>query len=309
MSLALTRPKGLTWTVLRLHRVALWLWLAYVVITAGMLLWLWGPGTDGLVPSGHCVTGCTAEGPTAATYHEALSVIDATVTGMPFLVALFAGGVLIGRELERGTAQLAWTQSLSPARWLLTKLTVPALLLTLGTALLVTLRHAVAARGPGLSENQWYAGAYDALGPTAVAMPLLALACGALAALLQRKLVPAAALGAVLTLTLAFCVQLLHPHLWSTKTVYGSLAHGYRGYRGEGVSEGAVTSTGAHIPDPICVDDKQCLTDHDVTGYYSTFHPAAHFWPLQLTETAVLLALTAAVTYATFHLLHRRTAP
>ncbi|MFI7383565.1 ABC transporter permease [Streptomyces sp. NPDC049813] len=312
MSLALTRPKGLTWTVLRLHRVALWLWTAYVALTAGTLLWLWGPGTDGLDLSGRCatgsVTGCVSEGATAATYYKALSVVDAGMSGVPLLVAVFTGGVLIGRELERGTAQLAWTQSVSPAHWLRTKLTVPALLLTVGMALLVTLRHAVAARARGLSENEWFSGAYDILGPTAVALPLLALACGALAALLQRKLLPAAALGAVLTLTLALCVQFLHPHLWPTRTVVGTLAQGYRGYTGESVSEGAVTSTGAHIADPICIDDKQCLAAHDVTGYYSTFHPTNHFWPLQLMETTVVLALAAAVTYATFRILRHRTA-
>ncbi|MFJ9034989.1 ABC transporter permease [Streptomyces sp. NPDC102406] len=306
MSIAFARPTGLTWTVLRLHRVALWLWVGYVTVAAGMLLWLWGPGTDGLRTSAHCVTGCTAEGPTASTYRQALALVDMTLGTAPLAVAVFAGGVLIGRELERGTARLAWTQSVSPARWLAAKLAVPALFLTVGTGLLVVLRHAVAARTHGLNENEWFSGGYNLLGPTAVALPLLGLACGALAALLQRKILPSAVFAAVLTLLLALCVSVLHPHLWATRTVIGSTTQGYRGYAGESVSEGAVTSTGAHISDPICVDDKRCLTDHDVVGYYSTFHPASHFWPLQLVETGVLLALIALVTLLAFRLLKKR---
>ncbi|NEB80764.1 ABC transporter permease [Streptomyces sp. SID14478] len=306
MSTALARPTGLTWTVLRLHRLALWLWIAYVAVAAGLLLWLWGPGTNGLPVAERCLSGAVSGCSTTGAYSRALNYLDASLTAVPLAAAVFAGGVLVGRELERGTAQLAWTQSVTPARWLAAKLAVPALLLTVGTGLLVVLRHAVAARARGMSENTWWSGAYDVLGPTAVVLPLAGLACGAVAALLQRKLLPAAVLGALLTLLLATCATLLHPHLWATRTVVGSLAQGYRGYTGEGVDEGAVTSTGAHISDPICVGHKACLADHDVVGFYSTYHPASHFWPLQLMETGVLLLLTAAMTYLAFRILQRR---
>lgn len=39
-------PRGLVRTVLRLHRTALWIWLAFVAFTTGLLLWLTGPGAD-----------------------------------------------------------------------------------------------------------------------------------------------------------------------------------------------------------------------------------------------------------------------
>jgi hypothetical protein len=36
-------------------------------------------------------------------------------------------------------------------------------------------------------------------------------------------------------------------------------------------------------------------------------HPASHFWPLQLVETGIVLAVAALATAAAFALLRRRT--
>ncbi|MEU6392924.1 hypothetical protein [Streptomyces sp. NPDC046939] len=313
MSLALPRPRGLTWTVLRLHQVALWLWAGYVVVAAGVLLWLWGPGTSGLSYNGHCkadrVTACVPGGQTADTYRTALAAVDASLSYLPLLVAVFTGGVLLGRELERGTAQLVWTQSVTPARWLTTKLAVPALFLTAGTGLLLALRRAVAAAAPALSDNQWWTGgSFELLGTTVVALPLLGLACGALGAVLQRRAGAAAVFSGVLLLLLSLCAGLARPYLWPTVTRSGSVAQGYPGFTGEVVDEGALTGSGAHIADPLCVDDRACLTEHDITGYYTEGHPPAHFWPLQLIETALLLALAALATALTYRILKRRVA-
>ncbi|MFI0241902.1 hypothetical protein [Streptomyces sp. NPDC016845] len=312
MSLALPRTRGLTWTVLRLHRIALWLWIGYVAVAAGVLLWLWGPGTNGLGLKGACrggpVVDCVAHGQTRDTYHRALEAVDLSLSFLPLAVAVFAGGVLVGRELERGTAQLAWTQSVSPGRWLATRLTVPALLVTVGTGLLVALRHAVASRASGLDDNQWYVGAFHVLGPTAVALPLAALACGALGALLVRRALPGAFLGLVLTSFLSAAVSLAHPRLWPTVTRVGSVEQGYTGFSGEIVEQGAVTRSGAHLADPLCITDQACLTGRNVTGFYTEFHPPSHFWPLQLTETALLLALTALAVTLTHRTLRRRVA-
>lgn len=313
MSLALPRPRGLTWTVLRLHRIALWLWAGYVVVAAGVLLWLWGPGTNGLSVNEPCGSGdaefCAPIGPTAEMYKSALALVDVSLSTLPLVIAVFAGGVLFGRELERGTAQLAWTQSVTPFRWLVAKLAVPALFLTAGTATLLALRRAVAAAEPGLSDNQWWTGPpYNLLGTTVIAFPLLGLACGALGAVLQRKAGAAAAFSGVLLILLAFCADMLRPHLWPTRTVTGGVHEGYLSFRGEVTGDGAITGSGAHVGDPLCVGDTACLSDHDITGFYTEGHPPSHFWPLQLTETALLLALTAVTVALTYRILKRRVA-
>ncbi|NUS28437.1 MAG: ABC transporter permease, partial [Streptomyces sp.] len=48
--------------------------------------------------------------------------------------------------------------------------------------------------------------------------------------------------------------------------------------------------------------------DHHAVAYYAEYHPASHFWPLQLIETGILLAVAAAATIAAFLMLRRRTA-
>ncbi|MEV5607776.1 hypothetical protein [Streptomyces sp. NPDC052225] len=309
-SLTLTRPTGLNWTVLRLHRGALTLWGAYVAVAAGLLLWAWGPGTAGLGITGRCslavANACTAKGSTAEAYHYVLNAVGLSLSFLPLAVAVFAGGALIGRELESGTAHLAWTQSVPPLRWLAVKLAVPALALTAGTGLLVVLRRAVAAQAPGLPGNRWFTGSFELFGPAAVVLPLLGLACGALGALLQRRVLAGAGFGFVLTLLLTLAVGYLRPYLWPMKTVVGSLDEGYPAFVGEQWKEDAVTASGAHVADPMCVDDRACLAEHHITGYYREGHPPSHFWPLQLIETGILLGLTGVVTLIAFRVLRRR---
>ncbi|MYW67818.1 ABC transporter permease [Streptomyces sp. SID8379] len=310
--MGLSPRSGLTWTVLRLHRGALRLWVASVVVLTGVLLWAWGPGTSGLDITGHCggitANGCAATGPTVDTYHYALLSADFCLTLLPLAVAVFAGGVLIGRELETGTAQLAWTQSVSPLRWLTAKLALPALALVVGTGLLVVLRRQVAAAAPGYGDNQWFSRNFEVLGPVAVALPLLGLACGALAALLQRRLLAGAGLGLTLTVLLTLVVGMLRPSLWPTHTATSTVAQGYPAFEGEVTGEGAITASGAHIADPMCVDDQACIATHHITGYYVEGHPTSHFWPLQLAETGVLLALSALIVFVTYRVLRKRVA-
>ncbi|MGY0492750.1 ABC transporter permease [Streptomyces sp. WG-D5] len=306
-------PSGLTRLVLRLHRIAAWLWIAFVVVTAALLLWLWGPGTAGLHVVGQCdpavANSCMAKGSTADAYQDILSITDRLITLVPVAAAVYAGGVLLGRELSRGTAQLAWTQSVTPARWLAAKLAVPAAFLVAGTTVLVLLRRLVAAADPGLSDNRWHASTqlYNALGPTAVAMPLLGLAIGAVVALLTRRTLPASVYSLVGTAVVIGALDVLRDRLWPTVTVTGGLREGYPSFAGDMTSQGALTSSGARVSDPICVDDRGCLAAHDIAGFYREGHPPSHFWPLQLMETGVALVLIAAVTATAFWLLRRRT--
>jgi len=74
------------------------------------------------------------------------------------------------------------------------------------------------------------------------------------------------------------------------------------------VESGALTSGGARITQPFCLPDTRCGAEHHVVAAYRDYHPASHFWPLQLVETGIVLALAAAAVLAAFRLLRRRTA-
>ncbi len=310
--------RGLVRTVLRLHRWALWFWVLFLVVTGGALLWAYGPGAhaawqeyraadcarDGFLPA------CGTNGPGYQYFSTVVDSASALLYSVPLLTAAWAGSALIGRELENGTTALVWTQSVSPARWLAAKLAVPAALLVAGTAVLSLLHRTVWSADRELWHDmggEWHSGSiYTANGTLLTAYVLLGLAVGVLAGLVVRNALPALAAAAIGFAVLLNVLDSLRTHLWPVKTLTGK--DGYPDYIGMVVGDGALTSTGARIPDPVCVDDAACLARHDIVGYYRDYHPSSHFWPLQLVETGIVLALAAALTFAAFALLRRRTA-
>ncbi|WP_432197009.1 ABC transporter permease [Streptomyces sp. bgisy027] len=311
-------PRGLLWTMLRVHRWALWFWVLLVAFGAGALLWAYGPGADAAwaefrrlgCDSAQPVLVCDYTGPAYKRY-DTFNSLGAGVLGLaPFLAAAWAGGALIGRELENGTAQLAWTQSVTPARWLAAKLAVPAALLATGT-LALTLLHRLMWSTDGqlrlaMGSRDWYQSTtFEANGTLATAYVLLGLAVGVLAGLLQRRALPALGTAVVGMVLVSSLLGTLRPYLWPVETL--TAEDGYPEYIGMVLGDGALTSTGARVSDPLCIDDAKCLADHDIVGFYRDYHPASHFWPLQLVETGIVLAVTALVVLIAFRLLKRRT--
>ncbi|WP_030673394.1 hypothetical protein [Streptomyces cellulosae] len=107
-----------------------------------------------------------------------------------FLVAAWAGASLVGRELEQSTVRPAWTQGVSPRRWLTAKLAVPAVPVTLGTGLLVLLHHLRWSAGDGRigTAKDWYSGETSfANGKVPVVLTLPGPAAGALLGLLTGR--------------------------------------------------------------------------------------------------------------------------
>ncbi|GAA2269739.1 hypothetical protein GCM10010145_00010 [Streptomyces ruber] len=315
-----TAFRGLVRTTLRLHRSALWFWVLLLVVAAGALLWMYGPGGDAMWHL-YQPESCTAPGVDSCHFQPGSAInrydtVSALATGLlslaPLLTAAWAGAALIGRELENGTAALAWTQSVSPARWLAAKLAVPAALLVTGTVALTLLHRTVWSANGTLWQSvgrQWHQeNVYIANGTLLTAYALLALAVGALAGLLARRALPALVTALVSLFAALYVLGDLRPHLWPVKTLTGT--DGYPPYRDTDMvlGDGALTSTGARVEDPLCVDDAACLARHDIVGFYRDYHPASHFWPLQLVETGIVLAVAAALTVAAFALLRRRTA-
>ncbi|MGN9763143.1 ABC transporter permease [Streptomyces sp. SD31] len=313
-------PRGLLWAMLRLHRSALWFWVMLVAVGAGAMLWAYGPGADAAWAE-YGRAGCDAATPGGLAcdmgrgadynrYDAAIGLGSGILALAPFLTAAWAGAALIGRELESGTAQLGWTQSVSPARWLAAKLAVPAALLVSGT-LVLTLVHRMVFSADGAlrlaaDSRVWYEGTtFEANGTLATAYALLGLAVGVLAGLLQRRALPALGTAVVGLALLTTVLGTLRPYLWPVETLTDKDV--YPEYIGMVVGDGALTSTGARVPDPICVDDAKCLAEHDIVGFYRDYHPASHFWPLQLVETGIVLAVAALAVLLAFRLLNRRT--
>ncbi|MGW1764529.1 ABC transporter permease [Streptomyces sp. NPDC002073] len=313
-------PRLTRW-LLRLHRPALCVWVGLAVALSAALLWLGGPLTEASAAAwqqydacGGALT-CAYDQPAILRYKDVYSLTTFGVLAVPFLVAAWAGAMLTSRELETGTAQLTWTQSVSPVRWLTARLAVPAVLVAAGTSLLVALHHHAWSAGRGRigSAKPWsdlptfYAG-----GPLTVALALLGLAVGALVGLLWRRSLPALVTSVVATVGVFGIGLAALPHLWPTVTDVSLRAEGTPTGSGLAVRMGLLTSTGARLPDPYCGGDgyPDCRAVYDrldAVGYFREYHPLSHYWPLQLTGTALILTIGGLLVLAAFGVLKRRT--
>ncbi|MFF8994156.1 ABC transporter permease [Streptomyces sp. NPDC014983] len=311
------RPRQTRW-LLRLHRPALYTWAALWLLLAALLIALDGPLLDAAAQSWRqfrdcgMTERCDYHQDAILRYKDYYNYATVALNVLPFLVAAWAGAALTGRELESGTARLAWTQATSPARWLAVRLAVPALGVAVCTGLLSWLHHRAWAASQGRidSAKEWYDRfTLHAGGPVVVALALAGLAAGALAGLLLRRTLLALVVGVLVTGGVRGLAELALPHLWPPVTRLSTLDQGFRG-DGLVVDQGMVTGSGAHVPPPPCDSTASCEAAYaHFTGRYNTYHPVSHLWGLQLTTTALVLAVAGLLVAGCFLALRRQTGP
>ncbi|MEU2772848.1 hypothetical protein ABZ646_07935 [Streptomyces sp. NPDC007162] len=273
-------PAGLPRTVLRLHRPALLIWILFVAGMCGWLVWLTEVTAKERGPQGLPCLGACGQSTVLIGFATELEWA-CTLIGYCFVgVAAFAGGALIGRELESGTAQLAWTQGVTPVRWLAAKLALPAAALTVGgTVLVLVFRWASSAHR---TQDWTSASVFAARGPLVVAYALCALAVGTLAALLLGRALAALGTAAGAMWLFNSVLTYYRPYLWPTDT-----------------------RTGPHafdLPDGVWLVNE----GSDVHGRFAAYHPASHYWPLHLTETAIVLTVAVLAVLCSFRVLKGR---
>ncbi|MFG3095326.1 ABC transporter permease [Streptomyces sp. NPDC048202] len=311
-------PRQARWTFL-LHRWALLVWAVLVVVIGGLLLWTAGPLADEEERAWHRVDMCRRLSRCVVdmgSYSGTYTLLTYAMMLLPFVVAAWAGAALTARELESGTALMAWTQGVTPVRWLAVRLALPAAVLTAGATLLVALHRfawgAIEDR-PDRRPAWWAPFTFHANGPTIVIACLTALAVGTLTGLLVRRTLAALGISVAASALLLGGAHWLMPRLWTPVTEVAPFRDGYPSlFDGVEIGHGMVTRGGAHVPTPDCTATtmESCVRLYERdggTGYFNTFHPASHYWPLQLTTSAVLLVVTVLLTAASFAVLRRRT--
>jgi hypothetical protein len=152
-------------------------------------------------------------------YGGPLQFAELLVMAVPALIGIFWGAPLVAAELERGTHQLAWTQSVTRTRWLTVKLTLTALAATTTAGLLSLLLTWWAGPLDAAAGNRWAATAFNARDVVPLGYTAFAFALGVTAGLLIRRGLPAMAA----TLAIFVAVQLvvtvgLRPHLLPAAT-------------------------------------------------------------------------------------------
>ncbi len=314
-----TTLRGPVRVLLRVHRKALWTGAALLVIGIGIVVALrvWMASSKVRCADGD-TTRCGDDIYVSSYAHTSTEGFLADGGGvlvlLAALVGVFVAGPLIARELESGTFRLAWAQSVSPAHWLAARLAVPAALAVTGLAVLVIVYRwglwALRA-GPNRSELRWHAeGVFPGTGPAVLGYALLAVAVGALCAVLVRRTLPAMSLAALVLGAVAVCLGQRRYELWPTAFRQSDEVMTYA--PGDWpIDSGMLTASGEKLFWQDCFeadmtqDVTACMRDRGGTGYFSEYHPASHYWPLQLAETGILLALAALAVFAAFRVLRR----
>ncbi|MFI8816443.1 MULTISPECIES: ABC transporter permease [unclassified Streptomyces] len=312
--------RGSVRVLLRTHRRSLRtagaLLLLCVAAVVALRIWVAVAASEERCPDGDTtVCGDDIYAPTSARINAQMFLADGgTVTLLlAGLLGVFVAGPLIARELESGTFRMAWTQSVTPARWLTVRLAVPFVLATAATAVVVPVYRW---GWTGLQHNpfswglRWYENAvYLSSGPVTLGYALLAVALGALVAVLVRRTLPAMAVTALLVGAVALTMTQLREHLWPIARFSGKPNPDDFSWF---IDSGMLTATGKAVYWNDCAHEASavgdmtvCMRERGGVTPFTDVHPSSHFWPLQLVETGILLAVAVLAVFVAFRVLRR----
>ncbi|KQX59586.1 MULTISPECIES: ABC transporter permease subunit [unclassified Streptomyces] len=308
--------KGPYWVTVRQYRRTLRLTGALVILALATIggLRIWDAQTPDTYMQGRYLVPSN-ENHGFGMLRWAMEYLSLGMVFLPLLVGAFVAGPLVARELESGTYKLSLTQSISPDRWLASKLLTTSVASVAATLALIAVHRIGWGRVSGLWQLHWSdRGSYEATGSVLVAYVLLAVAIGALLGqLIRRTLLAMAATGLVTGAVLLVLGSLrwsFLPVLTVTGPVGPEARHLNVPDNGLMMDMGMLFRDGGRTTEWLCWDPSQdqsaCLAAKNITGQYVDYHPQSHFWPTQLIETGILLALTALVAFAAFRVLRTR---
>lgn len=237
---------------------------------------------------------------------------------IPLLIGIFIGGPLLGREFERGTHRLVWTQSVTRARWITVKLATVALLsIAVGAAIAGLMTWW---RQPfDIVDSPFTGSGFDLEGLMPGAYVLFALGLGCASGALLRKVLPAMAATLPAFLAVRLPVEFwLRPHYLPpiTAIVSGSGAGAPAG--AWVIDNGLIDSAGHPVyaaqATQLCGDPAigallksadACLHAHGIFERV-VYQPLDRFWTFQYIEAGLYLALSLALLAFTVFWVRRR---
>jgi hypothetical protein len=281
---------------------------------------------------GHCHSNCGFAMTEFLSHGHFMDHVLTTVGQIvPVLIGIFWGAPLLSRELEAGTFRLVWTQGVTRARWLVTKLALAGLAAVILAGLLtLTITWWYRVLDP-LTTNQY--AVFDSRDIAPIGYALFAFAAGALIGAIVPRTVPAMATTIGVYAAARVAVTLwVRPRLLPPSHQSVALSRGMLGFKvtpvgstltidsqGSGptnswtLSSHLVTSSGhavtsgqvesfvhqrcpaVSIPSSGASGDQTCLSQ--AVRFFRilvTYQPAGHYWTLQWLETGVFFALALA---------------
>ena len=216
-------------------------------------------------------------------------------TLVPGLIGvLLAAPVLL--QLEQRTFRLDWTQSITRGRWIAGKLglaVAAALVASLAFIALITWWRTPFVHIQGRMENS----VYDSEGTVVVGYTLFALGLAAAIGAVWRRAVPALLVGFI-----GYFVTRVFVDTWLRQRLVDPLTIHWTGDGREptALRHAWVLNQGVKI---VQIGDPSRPVQAS-----AVYHPASHFWPLQLIETALFGGLALALLAFAAWWIHERTA-
>jgi len=309
----------MTWVVWRQHRSEGLITLGVLAVIAVFLLITGLNMANSIQQSG--LSDCLAHAPGSSAcgalrqafenQYGFLLSLGAFLLALPVLLGALVGAPLVAREVEQRTHLLAWTQSITRARWLSVKL---ALVLSAGlVAAGVMLALLIWWYAPSAQLNGSFSNSrFDTSGPVWLAAALLALALGVFAGTLTRRVVFAIFLTVALFVAIRAPVELLlRPNFEPSITVTWPIGQSGPTLSSQDwrVAAGFIDAQGNTTNKLQCSGNQtlnQCLQANGAQANYITYQPADRFWTFQWIETGIYLAFSLLALGATVWLVRRR---
>jgi hypothetical protein len=248
-------------------------------------------------------------------YNVIADIVTITVI-VPLLLGLFWGCTIIGKELESGTATLAWSQSVTRRHWVRAKLVAAfATTLVVSTGLTALVTWWSKAHNTVI-ESRFVGIQFDIQALAPVGFSLFSVALGLAAGVVWRRVLPAMATTVIGYIGVRMVVELgLRPHyeapvhrltaltapvvqnsgdwpLQSDMTLHGRVVTG-------AIRPGSCAGASTRETMSACLDR---------IGYQmrTTYQPAGRYWTFQWIEFGIFAALAVLLVAAALIVLRRR---
>ena len=237
---------------------------------------------------------------------------------LPLIAALLLALPIVV-EFENGTYRLAWTQGVTRGYWVRTKFGILNLCGVAFAALFALMFRWWNSPMDQVSER-FSLSRYDLRGTLPVGLTLFAIGLTLAVGTVLRRPIPAFVLASVAFVAVRAPFMLwIRPRLISpltrTEAEYQEAHAGFGNWwlsthwqdaAGKRLSESQYSDlcypTGVYVTRQM---HEQCIADNGLVRFI-TFHPASHFWPLQLVETSIFLAAgMALIGFAAWYVLRR----
>jgi hypothetical protein len=322
------RLTDLVWLTWRQHRTAIMASTALIAALTGSILYVADRIATINQQCGNAV--CPDNTTQYAALHgsfgllQVSSYLTITVRFLPLLIGMFLGVPMLAREHEQRTLLLAWSQDITPQRWLWTKLTVLAgLTAALTAAAAGACDHLAHVLSTAADQSLFAGSAFQVTGMLPLTLSVVWLLVGVALGAAIRRTLPAAFTALVGYIALFVLVLWRYPTfrtpLTTTMPVSGGRQRGV-GFDPNSLRIGTasgelVDAAGRQIPDStlnaICPPppgpsdaSNQCLVEHHIYNRIQ-YQPGSRIPEFHLILTGGYLAIGAVAAAAIWWLIRR----